>query len=140
MPLVNSFFEARNQGEFSFSNLSLSMVNAPTEIDFETIRAGAEDVGMEALLDGTAYFHELRHYHDLIGSVSGLQMFLEMTDLADKFFHCLKNKTISLPLEPTGEFAPAIQLYSSYRKFFSAVFGDGPLPTPSAEPLPRGCG
>jgi hypothetical protein len=138
LPLVNSFFEARTRGEFSFHNLSLSLANTPKPIDWEALRAQADDERMDVWLDHSAHIHELRHYHDLIGSVSGFHLFLEVTELVDKFFWILHQSgpEISIPISSTGPCANALELYNGYRKFFSAVFGDDPLEiAPAEEPI-----
>src|ERR1700744_2132832 len=112
MPLVNSFFEARTRGEFSFHNLSLSLVNSSKPINWEALRTEAEHARMDVWLDHTAFIHEMRHYHDLIGSVSGFHLFLEVTELVDSFFWILgrSEPEISLPISSTGPCAKAMEL------------------------------
>lgn len=126
-PLVNSFFEPKGRGEFSMLNLSLAMVNNAVEYDPESWLAEPEATRIDRWMDTTAYFHELRHYHDLVGTVCGFHVLLEATALVDHFYAALRQEApikLSMPLKKTQPQLKAVQLYLRYREFLKVVLGD----------------
>jgi hypothetical protein len=126
---VNSFFDSRQVGEFSLQYLSLAMRNPPVELE-KSWRARPEATKLHTWLDYTAYFHELRHYHDLVGTVCGFHIFLETTYLVDAFLESLRRLSQRKLLLPILQFAPdteAARIYSGYKEFLKVVMGDLPI-------------
>ena len=129
MPLVPSFFDSDRQGQFSLIDLSLACENVPS--DFEFIRANlSEEARIDEWMKATAFFHEMRHFHDLVGSVSGISVFLEGTRLVEEIIQALfESKSVILaPVLKTAAGSKAQEIYSEYSDFFSIVLGDKMLP------------
>jgi hypothetical protein len=127
MPLVRSFFDTNSRGEFSLFDLSLTLLNSPKDPDFAAIRKlSTEKERLDEWLGATAFFHEMRHYHDLVGSPSGLAVFLEVTRLVDDLLTALKEnsgKNLAPILVRAPDSAPA-RLYVERQKFFEAALGE----------------
>ena len=88
--LVNSFFDTSRTAQFNLLHLSLSMHSEiPT---FSLLGKGLnESDRLDSWINATSYFHELRHFHDLVGSVCGFHTLLESTRLVDEVLACLQN-------------------------------------------------
>jgi hypothetical protein len=133
--LFDSFFESGSNGAFSLNDLSLSLRHGPPE-DFATLRAlGTEAERLEAWFDATAYFHEMRHYHELVGSPSGLGLFLETTRLVDDVLVALRDSETANPvplLRRAPDSAPA-RLYRLHQEWLVAILGVPPRPVTPKE-------
>lgn len=108
-------------------NLSLAMANNAIEYDPESWRVQPEANRIDRWMDTTAYFHELRHYHDLVGTVCGFHILLEATALVDQFYTALRQEApvkLSMPLKKTQPELEAVQLYHRYREFLKIILGD----------------
>lgn len=114
--VTDSFFESRGAGDFSPLGLTLAMINAKPDVEFDRWHSLPEDERLTNWMNVSAYFHELRHYHDLVGSVCGFHTVLEGTALVDQFYDCLGK----------GSLSGAANLYSQYGEFFKVVMGDLP--------------
>jgi hypothetical protein len=140
MSLVHSFFDTNSRGEFSLLNLSLTMLNAQQDFDFASIRTlQTEKQRLDEWLSATAYFHEIRHYHDLVGTPSGLGVFLEVTRLVDDLLVALKENSgnnVAPILVRAPESAPA-RLYMEHQKFLEAALGERILVAAEEEPETR---
>jgi hypothetical protein len=127
MALIDSFFESSSSGAFSLNDLSLSLRHIPPAEGFESLRGiGDEPQRMNAWLAATAYFHEMRHYHDLIGTPSGLGLFLETTRLIDKVLVAMRDSAGGnlLPLQRRQPDAPAAKLYRLHHSVLAALLGE----------------
>lgn len=128
--MINSFFEPRSSGRFSLLNLSLSMTNVVSDFDAVTSGDTAEGLRIDQWLTRTAYFHELRHYHELVGSVCGFHLLLETTALADNFYRALRREsshTLAIPLLKASPQHPAARIFAGYRDFLVVLLGDMPV-------------
>jgi hypothetical protein len=130
MELVDSFFESNNSGIFSLNDLSLSLRNDFPAGGFESIRAlGSEEARIERWFTATAYFHEMRHFHDVIGTPSGLGLFLETTRLVDDLLQALAESGDNpVPLGRRAADAKATRLYKLRFEYLSALLGDESRP------------
>ncbi|QGM96666.1 hypothetical protein [Methylocystis parvus] len=136
MPLVDTFFESDGVGEFSLANLSLIMVNDRKRLD--EVEPETDEERLDAWLADTAYFHELRHYHDLVGSVCGLHTFLESTAWVDRILTALAESEgeITVPIRKRQPDSAIATLHRSYKRFMDVVIGDGEIrPAPDDSEL-----
>ena len=108
-----TFFESVERGSFELFNFSLSMRNEALAWDSGAVRAEPEQVRLERWVERTAYFHEVRHYHDLIGSVCGLHILLEATRLVDE----------TLWLRSHGDPSAVATAVRAHKEFVSFILG-----------------
>jgi hypothetical protein len=106
------------------------MLNEKPTPDVDVLRLATPKQRFDEWMGATAYFHELRHYHDLIGSPSGIVAFLAMTRLVDELLVSLRNTAGSnlVPILHRAPSLPAARRYALHHAFLSVIFGDGLLP------------
>ena len=135
MPLVKSFFETEGKGAFSLAQLSLVLMNSQPNMDDLNSEAESEEDRLDLWMNRTAYFHELRHYHDLLGSAAGLHTFLETTELVDRVFDLLRdeNRPIVAPILSEDPDSKVARTYRGSRELLEVVLGDMPFQTANRE-------
>jgi hypothetical protein len=127
--LIHTFFDPEASGSFSLLNLSLTMANSPGDFNAAAWRSLPEEERIEQWMTSTALFHEIRHYHDLLGTICGFHLLLEATQFVDGFYVTLLKRMPSKMVAPIRRHNPdtaLAQMYDRYSEFLKIVLGDIP--------------
>lgn len=126
MRFIESFFDQAHQGEFSLLHFAISASAPPESFSFNHLDP---ELRLKEWMRGTSYFHECRHYHDLVGTTCGFHTMLQVSRLVDLFLHeCLTNARgiLHVPLRKHAPFSPLVLLYDQYQMLLRTILGDFP--------------